>query len=68
MYVDFDGGCCATKRRSDLRTTSHNTIIAIEIHEDQHKQYVKKNEDVRYDDLFLDFSGKYMFIHFNPDN
>ena len=67
LRVDFDGGRCAKKRRIDLRTTIYNTIIAIEIDEDQHKQYVKTHEGARYDDLLMDFSGKYVFIRFNPD-
>ena len=37
LHVDFDGGCCATKRGIDLRTTIYNTTIAIELDEDQRK-------------------------------
>ena len=34
-------------------------MLCIEIDENQHKGYIKTNELVRYDDLFMDFSGKY---------
>jgi len=68
FHVDFDGGCCATSRRIDLRIPVYNTVIAIDRDEGQHKQYVKKNENARYDDLFMDFSAKYILIRFNPDS
>ena len=67
FYVDLEGGCCATKRRIDLRRLINNTMLCIEIDENQHKSYIKQNENVRYDDLFMDFSGKYIFIRYNPD-
>ena len=66
-YVDLKGGCCETKRRIDLRNLINNTMLCIEIDEDQHKSYIKENEVARYDDLFMDFSGKYIFIRYNPD-
>jgi len=59
--VDLQGGCCATKRRIDLRKLINNTMLCIEIDEDQHKSYIKEHEKARYDDLFMDFSGKYIF-------
>jgi hypothetical protein len=65
--VDLQGGCCATKRRIDLRKLINNTMLCIEIDEDQHKSYIKENEKARYDDLFMDYSGKYIFIRYNPD-
>ena len=40
MYVDLDGGCCATKRRIDLRKLINNTMLCIEIDEEQHKHYI----------------------------
>ena len=67
FYVDLEGGCCATKRRIDLRTLINNTMLCIEVDENQHKNYIKQNEQNRYDDLFMDFSGKYIFIRYNPD-
>ena len=42
-------------------------MLCIEIDEDQHKHYIKDNEEHHYDDLFMDFSGKYIFIRYNTD-
>ena len=67
FYVDLEGGCCATKRRIDLRKLITNTMLCVEVDENQHKNYIKQNENNRYDDLFMDFSGKYIFIRYNPD-
>lgn len=67
LYVDLEGGCCATRRRIDLRKLINNTLLCIEIDENQHKKYLKQDERNRYDDLFMDFSGKYIFIRYNPD-
>ena len=61
------GGCCATKRRIDLRKIINNTLLCIEVDEEQHKSYVKHDESNRYNDLFMDISGKYIFIRYNPD-
>jgi hypothetical protein len=44
-----------------------NTILAIEVDENQHSGYDKKDEEIRYDDLFMHFSGKWVFIRFNPN-
>ena len=55
FYVDLEGGCCATKRRIDLRKLITNTMLCIEVDENQHKNYIKQNENNRYDDLFMDF-------------
>ena len=67
FYVDLEGGCCETKRGIDLRKLIGNTMLCIEVGENQHKRYIKENERNRYDDLFIDFSGKYIFIRYNPD-
>jgi len=72
IYVNFDGGCCATKRRIDLRLlVEHPTKclfwLCIEIDENQHKTYAVGYEEARYNDLFLDFSGRYLFLRVNPD-
>ena len=45
----------------------NNTMLCIEIDEHQHKKYIKYDENIRYDNLFMDFSGKYIFIRYNPD-
>ena len=42
-------------------------MLCIEVDEEQHKKYIKQDENNRYDDLFMDFSGKYIFIRYNPD-
>ena len=45
FYVDLrTGGCCATKRRVDLRKLIHNTMLCIEVDEEQHKSYIQKYE------------------------
>ena len=31
FYVDLQGGCCATKRRIDLRKLINDTMLCIEI-------------------------------------
>ena len=67
FYVDLEGGCCATKRRIDLRKLIGNTMLCVEVDENQHKYCVKNDENKRYDDLFLDLSGKFIFIRYNPD-
>ena len=67
FYVDLEGGCCETKRRIDLRKLLGNTMLCIEVDENQHKYYIKEKEIERYNDLFMDFSGKYVFIRYNPD-
>lgn len=64
LYVSLDGGCCISKRRMDLWTLINNTILAIEIDEEQRKYHLAPE---RYNDLFMDFSGKYIFIRYNPD-
>ena len=66
-YVDLEGGCCSTKQRINVRKLINHTILCVEIDEDQHKRYLKQDEEHRYDDLVMDFSGKYMFIRYNPD-
>ena len=42
-------------------------MLCIEIDENQHKYYVTLDERARYDNLYMDFSGKYIFIRYNPD-
>jgi hypothetical protein len=45
-----------------------NTILAIETDEFGHSGYNQKDEEIRYDDLYMIHSGKWIFIRFNPDN
>ena len=42
-------------------------MLAIETDENQHKSYKKMDEETRYNDLFMAFSGKWIYIRFNPD-
>jgi very-short-patch-repair endonuclease len=44
-----------------------NTLLCIEVDENQHKRYSNKDEEIRYDDLFMIHGGKFIFIRFNPD-
>ena len=66
FYVDL-GGCCSTKRRIDSRMLINNAMLRIEVDEHRHKNYINCDESVRYDNLLVDFSGKYIFIRYNPD-
>ena len=45
-----------------------NTILAVETDERQHRGYNIKDEEDRYDDLYMVHSGKWVFIRFNPDS
>jgi len=63
----LEGGCCETKGRIHLIMLINNTMLCIEFDEHQHKKYIKYDENIRYDNLFMDFSGKYIFIGYNPD-
>eukprot|EP00877_Chromochloris_zofingiensis_P013165 jgi/Chrzof1/8101/UNPLg00146.t1 len=68
LYVDFHGGCCATKRRIDLRTLVGSVMVAIEIDEDMHKRHAADDEDSRYSDLHMAFSGRFSFLRINSDS
>ena len=58
---------CSHRRRIDFRILIANTILAVEVDENQHSSYDKQEEEIRYDDLYMVFSGKWIFIRFNPD-
>jgi hypothetical protein len=45
-----------------------NTILAVETDEFGHISYDQKDEEIRYHDLYMIHSGKWIFIRFNPDN
>ena len=65
LYI---GGCdCSTRRRIDHRKLINNTMLCIETDENQYKTYDKQDEIKRYNDLYLQFSAKFIFIRFNPD-
>jgi hypothetical protein len=62
------GHCdCSVRRRIDHRKLIGNTLLVIETDENQHKSYKEMDEQIRYDDLYMAFSGKWVYIRFNPD-
>jgi P4 family phage/plasmid primase-like protien len=67
LYVNFEGGCCTSRRRIDLRQHICGTTICIEVDQDQHKYYSKCDEFARYNDIVCDMTCKYIFIRYNPD-
>jgi hypothetical protein len=58
---------CNIRRRIDHRKLINNTLLVIETDENQHKSYDQMDEETRYDDLYMAFSGKWVYIRFNPD-
>lgn len=54
---------CTNRRRIDHYTLLGNTVLAIETDEHQHQNYT--TEEIRYNDLYMHFSGKWVFIRFN---
>jgi hypothetical protein len=65
----WTGNCdCSHRRRIDFRKLFGNTLLCIEVDENQHKSYDNADEEIRYDDLYMVFSGKFIFIRFNPDD
>jgi hypothetical protein len=65
----YTGNCdCTHRRRIDHRKLFGNTILAIETDEFGHRGYDAKDEEIRYDDVYMIHSGKWIFIRFNPDN
>ena len=64
----WTGNCdCTHRRRVDHRKLIGNTMIAVETDEYCHRTYDEKDEEIRYDDLYMIHSGKWIFIRFNPD-
>jgi len=64
----YTGDCdCTHRRRIDHRKLIGNTILAIETDEFGHRDYDEKDEIIRYDDVYMIHSGKWIFIRFNPD-
>jgi len=58
---------CTHRRRVDFRKQIGNTILAVEVDEDGHRDYDTEDEKHRYDDLYMAFSAKWIYIRFNPD-
>lgn len=64
----YTGGCdCTHRRRIDHRILIGNTILAVETDEFAHRGYDKHDEEIRYDDVYMIHSGKWIWIRFNPD-
>ena len=64
----YTGGCkCTHRRRIDHRKLIGATLLCIETDEFAHARYDEKDEELRYDDLYMVHSGKWIFIRFNPD-
>jgi hypothetical protein len=66
-HLDTNHCDCSVRRRIDHRKLFGNTLLAIDTDENQHKPYDKMDEETRYDDLYMAFSGKWIYIRFNPD-
>jgi hypothetical protein len=63
----WTGGCCAHRRRVDHRKLVDGTLLCVETDERAHAGYDAHDEEIRYDDLYMAHSGKWIFIRFNPD-
>ena len=59
---------CTCRRRIDFRTLVGNTLLCVEVDEDQHKYRDQADEEIRYDDLMMLHGGKFIFLRFNPDS
>lgn len=65
----YTGQCdCSSRRRLDHFKLIDNTLLVVETDEQQHKRYDSVDEEIRYDDLFMIHSGKWIYIRFNPDS
>lgn len=58
---------CNHRRRVDHRKLFGNTMLAVETDEHAHRNYNTYDEEIRYDDLYMMHSGKWIYIRFNPD-
>jgi len=61
------GSCCPRSREIDHRITINGTVLAVETDENAHVSRDKQDEINRYDDLFVAYSAKFVFIRFNCD-
>ena len=52
-----------TRDRSLKFENGHFLMLGIEVDEELQKSYVKQDGQNRYDDLFMDFSCKYIYIY-----
>ena len=51
----------------DHRKLVDGTLLCVETDEHAHAGYDARDEEIRYDDLYMAYSGKWIFIRFNPD-
>jgi len=58
---------CTVRRRPDHRKLIDGTMLCIETDENRHISYDKMDKETRYNDLYMAFSGKWIYIRFNPD-
>ena len=58
---------CTCRRRIDFRALIGNTLLCIEVDENQHAYRDAEDEELRYNDLMMLHGGKFVFIRFNPD-
>ena len=52
----------AVQLRVDLRRFINNTMLCLEVDENQHTYHIKSDDNNRYDELFMAFNGKCIFI------
>jgi len=45
-----------------LRKLINNTLLCVDVDENQHRYLIKSDESNRYEDLFMDLSGKYIYL------
>ena len=65
----YTGNCkCTHRRRIDHHKMIGSTMLAIETDEFAHRSYDQKDEEIRYNDVMMIFTGKWMWIRFNPDS
>lgn len=57
---------CTCRRRIDFRCLIGNTLLCVEVDENQHKYYDTQDTIARYDELMLTQGAKMIFIRFNP--
>ena len=64
----YSNSCkCIHRRRIDFRKQIGNTCLAIECDENMHKSYNKDDESIRYNDLMIYNTSKWIFIRVNVD-
>ena len=65
LYLGCD---CKHRRRVDHRVMVDATFLCVETDEFGHRGYDPADEEIRYNDLCADCTGKWIFIRFNPDD